>query len=88
MVNHVILLAEDSQLFAALLGVQACHGVEVSNVVPAEGAGNHCDVTRCRCGLSHSVVDSGLRQGLPHAVHNSLTLGGVPSISNLHNACV
>ena len=61
MVNDIVLLAEDGQLFAALLGVQASHSVEVSNVVPAEGAGNHGDVT-CGCGgLCHGVVNSGLR---------------------------
>ena len=43
-VNDVILLAKDGQLLAALLGVEACHGVEVSNIIPAEGAGDHGDV--------------------------------------------
>ena len=88
MVDDVLLLAENGQLFATLLGVQACHSVEVSNVVPAEGTGNHCDVACCRCGLSHSIVDSSLRQGLPDAVHNSLALGGVPSVSDFHDARV
>ena len=71
-----------------LLLVKTSNGIKVSHVVPAEGAGNHCNIASSSSGLSNGVVDCGLGKSTPSLFHNALTLGSIPSFSDLHNSGV
>ena len=68
-----------------LLLVKTGNGIKISHVVPAEGAGNHCNIASSSSGLSNGVVDCGLGESAPRLFHNALTLGSVPSLGDLHN---